>query len=146
MVLPVGRVLLVALLVGGGVTDVRSRCLASAAVVCFCCRISVDTRLVVTPISPAALHETETSTPNERTLCFFQTKATARKRDVVFTVSGQAGEDSAYYLVVAGFDRRACIESNVCLYCSYNGNQLFCNPPWILSFASFVCRRLWADW
>ncbi|CAN0369111.1 unnamed protein product, partial [Ectocarpus sp. 12 AP-2014] len=34
-----------------------------------------------------------------------RTKATARKRDVVFTVSGQAGEDSAYYLVVAGFDR-----------------------------------------
>ncbi|CAM9192953.1 unnamed protein product, partial [Scytosiphon promiscuus] len=36
-----------------------------------------------------------------------RTKATARKRDVVFTVSGQAGEDSAYYLVVAGFDRLA---------------------------------------
>lgn len=52
--------------------------------------------------------------PRINAFFFHKTKATARKRDVVFTVSGQAGEDSAYYLVVAGFDRRACIESNVC--------------------------------
>lgn len=32
-------------------------------------------------------------------------KAGARKRDVYFTLPGQEGEDNAYYLVIAGFDR-----------------------------------------
>lgn len=36
---------------------------------------------------------------------YFKAKAGAKKRDVVYNITGQDGEDSAYYLTVGGFDR-----------------------------------------